>query len=80
VSDGDTNVAFVIGTLPDGRVLVQFCMTTNGAVVMRNGVIEGRMVDHLKLTPDQARAMASGLDEAARDAKNGRVIQLPGEF
>lgn len=56
----DTNLDFVIGTLPDGRVLMDFRMAK---------------VDHLKLTTEQALELAEGLVEATRQASlHGRII------
>lgn len=55
----DTNIKFLVGTLPDGRVLLDF---------------RAQLVDHLKLTPDGARELADGLREAARQADAGRRI------
>lgn len=55
----DTDIQFFLGTLPDRRVLVDF----------------RRHVDHLKLTPEEALALAEGLIEAATQAaKYGRHI------
>ena len=57
----DTKLEFVIGTLPDGRVLMDFRMAK---------------VDHLKLTTEQALELAEGLCEAAKQASlHGRIIE-----
>jgi len=56
----DTAVSVVVGTLHDGRVLVDF-RTQN--------------VDHLKLTVEQTFELAEGLIEAAQQAsRHGRII------
>ena len=56
----DTNLDFLIGTTPDGRVLMDFQLAK---------------VDHLKLTTTQALDLAEGLVEAATQAtKHGRII------
>lgn len=55
----DTNIQFLVGTLPDGRVLLDF---------------RAQRVDHLKLTPTGARELADGLMEAAKQAEGGRHI------
>ena len=55
---GDTELSFLIGTLEDGRVLLDF----------------RRMVDHLKLTVEQTFQLAEGLIEAAKQANAGRHI------
>jgi L-asparaginase/Glu-tRNA(Gln) amidotransferase subunit D len=55
----DTNVCFIVGTLPDGRVLIDF---------------RALPVDHLKLTQAQALDLAEGLVEAVRQARQGIVI------
>jgi len=55
----DTAIQFMVGTLPDGRVLVDF---------------KTAKIDHLKLTREQALDLAEGLVEAARQARGGRII------
>lgn len=59
---GDVNVQFLIGTLPEGRVLIDF----------------RRFVDHIKLTPDQALELAESIVEASKQAMAGRVILTGG--
>ena len=59
----DTSIDFVVGTLPDGRVLIDFRMAK---------------IDHMKLTRDQALDLAEGLVEAVNQAKHGRIIEPPG--
>lgn len=61
--DGDQNVQFLLGTLPDGRVLVDF---------------RGTPIDHLKLTPDQALELAEYLVHTAKEARRGRHILVAG--
>jgi len=57
----DTNIEFAVGTLHDGRVLLDFQMAK---------------VDHLKLSREQALELAEGLVEAVNQAnKHGRVIE-----
>ena len=58
----DESITFAVGTLHDGRVLLDF---------------NTRKVDHLKLTPEGALELAEGLVEAAREAAKGRVIVTP---
>ena len=60
--DKDIDFQFVVGTLHDGRVLLDFRMAR---------------VDHLKLTQDMALDMAEALVEAVRMAKAGHVIEVP---
>jgi len=56
----DTAIDFVVGTLPDGRVLLDFRLAK---------------IDHLKLTREQALELAEGLVEAALQAsRHGRII------
>lgn len=56
----DTDIQFIVGTLPDGRVLLDF---------------RAAKIDHLKLTPTVALELAEGLVEAARQAaQHGRLI------
>jgi len=56
----DTPLTFVVGTLPDGRVLIDFRMATP---------------DHLKLTQEMALSLAEALVEAAKQASlHGRII------
>ena len=57
----DTDIKFLVGTLPDGRVLLDFRLAK---------------VDHLKLTREQALELAEGLVDAARQAaQHGRLIE-----
>ena len=60
VSDNidDVGVVYVVGSLPDGRALIDF---------------RGRAVDHLKLEQDVALDMAEALVEAVRDARQGII-------
>lgn len=56
----DTELQFIVGTLPDGRVVIDL----------------RRDVDHLKLTREQALELAEGLVEATRQAtEHGRIIE-----
>ena len=56
----DTKLEFIVGTLPDGRVLIDF---------------KAAKVDHLKLSATQALELAEGLVEAVNQAtQHGRVI------
>ncbi len=57
--DKDTELQFLVGTLHDGRVLLDF---------------RSAHVDHLKLTQDMALDLAEGLVEAVTQARQGRVI------
>ena len=54
----DTDLQFIVGTLPDGRVLLDFRMAS---------------VDHLKLTRTEALDLAEGLVEAVNQAKEGVI-------
>ena len=55
----DTNLDFLIGTMPDGKIIIDFRLAK---------------VDHLKLTQPQALEMAEGLVQAVRDAKDHGII------
>ncbi|MCB7130437.1 MAG: hypothetical protein J3T61_12970 [Candidatus Brocadiales bacterium] len=57
----DTNLDYLVGTLPDGRVLLDFRMAK---------------IDHLKLTRTQALDLAEGLVEAVNQAKEGVIATL----
>ena len=57
----DTDIDFVVGSLPDGRVLLDFRMAR---------------VDHLKLTQDMALDLAEGLVEAVNQAREGVIVSL----
>ena len=58
----DTRIQFIVGTLPDGRVLLDF---------------QTARIDHLKLSREQALDLAEGLVEAARQARQHGRIMLP---
>lgn len=58
----DTSIAFIVGTLPDGRVLIDF----------------QRMLDHVKLGQDTALDLAETLVEAVRQARQGAILRVPG--
>ena len=52
----DTSIKYVVGTLPDGRVVMDFRMAK---------------VDHLKFTREEALELAEGLVEAVNQANAG---------
>ncbi len=63
VSDDEAQMEFIVAVSTEGppRVLLDF----------------RRMVDHLHLTPRQARDMADGLIEAAKDAEgSGGILRV----
>lgn len=59
--DPETGMLFGLGITKDGRVLVDFGTAS---------------VDHLMLTPEQAENLAQGLEETAREARQG-IVRLP---
>lgn len=59
MGEGDTQIQFLVGTTPEGEVLLDF----------------RRLVDHVKLQPNAALELAEGLVDAAKQAaQHGRVI------
>ena len=54
---------FVVGSLPDGRVLID---------------MRGRAVDHLKLTHEMALEMAEALVDTVRGARQGIITHVEG--
>jgi len=58
-SDSEADFDFAVGSLPDGRVLLDFF---------------GMTVDHLKLNQDMALDLAESLVEAVKMAKQGLII------
>ena len=54
---------FIVGSTPDGRVLLDF---------------RGMKIDHMKMTQDMALNMAEGLVEAVTQARDGIIIRIPG--
>ena len=55
----ETNIKFLVGTLPDDRMLLDF---------------RAAKVDHLKLTREQALELADGLVEAVRQANERGIV------
>lgn len=62
---GEADFDFVIGSMPDGRVVIDF---------------RGMKIDHLKLKQHIALDMAQALVEAVQQAKEGVVITLDRRF
>ena len=60
----DTNIQFLVGTLPDGRVLLDFRLAR---------------IDHLKLKQDIALDLAEALVEAVNQAREGVIATLDRE-
>lgn len=58
---GEADFDFVIGTTPDGRVLVDF---------------RGMRIDHMKLGQVTALDMAEALVQAVQQAKEGIIVTL----
>jgi hypothetical protein len=64
-SDNEAQLDFIVASTTTGPPLVLLDFR--------------RMVDHLHLTPEQARSMADGLIDAARDADGadqGRILRV----
>ncbi len=59
--DKDTDLQFIVGTLPDGRVILDFRLAK---------------IDHLKLKQDVALELAEALVEAVLQAKEGVIVTL----
>ena len=59
--DKDTGLQFLLGTLHDGRILMDF---------------RSAHVDHLKLTRTEALDLAEGLVEAVNQAREGVIATL----
>lgn len=59
----EQNFTYLIGTTPDGRVLIDF---------------RGRPIDHLVLTETDALELAEGIMQAVKDARQGIILPTSG--
>jgi len=62
---GEADFDFIVGSTPDGRVLLDF---------------RGMQINHLKMTQDVALNLAEGLVEAVNQARQGLVVSLDRKF
>jgi len=62
-ADDEAQMDFIVGTTPEGRVLMDF---------------RGMTINHLKLEQDMALNLAEALVQAVQQAKQGIIITTPG--